>query len=158
MTGLDLPAESARPGPLIRLVKDQRVAFLLVGGINTVFGFAIFIGISETIGHLIDQRFGKVIGSLVTVAITQVLNPLLAFVMYRRIVFRVRGHVLRDLLRFETVYLSALGINIVAVPALVELGIHRILAGAIIVACMTLLSYFGHRHFSFRRGSADARD
>lgn len=158
MSAFDQPPESAPPGPLIRLVKDQRVAFLLVGGINTVVGFGIFIVCSETVGHFVDQRFGKVAGSLVTVGVTQVLNPLFAFVMHRRIVFRVRGHVLRDLARFETVYLSALGINIVAVPALVELGIHRILAGAIIVACTTLLSYFGHRHFSFRRSAADERD
>ena len=44
------------------------------------------------------------------------------------------------------------GINVVALPVLVELGLHRIPAQAIILAPATLLSYFGHRHFSFRRG------
>ena len=78
--------------------------------------------------------------------------------MHRRFVFHVRGHVLRDLVRFESVYLTGLGINAVALPMLVELGMHRILAGAIIMASTTLLSYFGHRYFSFRRGVADARD
>ena len=43
MTEFDLPPESAPPGPLIRLIHDQRVAFLVVGAINTVVGFAIFI-------------------------------------------------------------------------------------------------------------------
>ncbi|MDT5139671.1 MAG: hypothetical protein QOD58_3933, partial [Mycobacterium sp.] len=43
MTEFDLPPEAAPPGPLIRLIRDQRVAFLIVGAINTVIGFAIFI-------------------------------------------------------------------------------------------------------------------
>ena len=109
MTEFDLPPESAPPGPLIRLVHDQRVAFLVVGGINTVVGFAIFVACSETVGHLVDHRFGKVAGSLVTLGITHVLGVLFAFVMHRRFVFRVRGHVLRDLVRFWSVYLTALG-------------------------------------------------
>ncbi len=156
MTEFDLPAETAPPGPLIRLVNDQRVAFLVVGGINTVIGFGIFVACSETVGHFVDHRYGKIAGSLVTLGITHVLAVLFAFVMHRRFVFRVRGHVLRDLMRFWSVYLTAAGINAVALPVLVELGLARIPAQAIIVAFSTLLSYFGHRHFSFRRSATDA--
>ena len=58
----------------------------------------------------------------------------------------------------ESVYLTALAINVVALPVLVELGMDRIPAQAIIMAATTLLSYFGHRHFSFRRGAADTQD
>lgn len=158
MTEFDLPPEAAPPGPLIRLVRDQRVAFLIVGGINTVVGFSIFVACSVTVGHAVDLRFGKVAGSLVTVGISHVLSVLFAFVMHRRFVFHVRGHVLRDLVRFESVYLTALAVNAVALPVLVELGLNRILAGAIIMACTTLLSYFGHRHFSFRRSVAEISD
>ncbi|WP_204807623.1 GtrA family protein [Mycobacterium riyadhense] len=155
MTEFDLPPESAPPGPLIRLVRDQRVAFLIVGAINTVIGFGIFVACSETVGHLVDHRFGRVAGSLVTVGISHVLAVLFAFVMHRRFVFRVRGHMLRDLARFESVYLTALAINAVALPVLVELGMDRIPAQAIILAVSTVLSYLGHRHFSFRRSAAD---
>jgi putative flippase GtrA len=107
---------------------------------------------------LVDQRLGKVAGTLVTIAVSHVLSVLFAFVLHRRFVFRVRGNVLRDLVRFESVYLTALGINAIALPVLVELGMGRIPAQAIIVGCTALLSYFGHRHFSFRRSAADAQD
>jgi len=157
MSEFDLPPESAPPGPLIRIFHDQRVAFLVVGAINTVVGFAIFVVCSESVGQFVDHRFGRVAGSLVTVGISHVLGVLFAFVMHRRFVFHVRGHVLRDLARFESVYLTALGINAIALPVLVELGLHRIPAQAIILASTTLLSYFGHRHFSFRRGAADSQ-
>ncbi|MGO9100177.1 MAG: GtrA family protein [Mycobacterium sp.] len=159
MSEFDLPPESAPPGPLMRLVHDQRVAFLLVGGINTVVGFGIFVACSETVGHFVDRRFGTVAGSLVTVGISHVLGVLFAFVMHRRFVFRVRGHVLRDLVRFESVYLTTFGINAVALTVLVELGLHRIPAQAIVWLPTLLLNYLGHRHFSFRsfqRSAADA--
>lgn len=158
MTEFDLTPESAPPGPLMRLIRDQRVAFLVVGGINTVVALAIFAACSKSVGTLVDLRFGKVAGSLVTVAVTHVVSVLFAFVMHRRFVFRVRGHVLRDLVRFESVYITGGTINFVALPVLVELGMDRILAQVIIMAIGTLLTYFGHRYFSFRRTAADAGD
>jgi putative flippase GtrA len=157
MTEFDLPAEAAPPGPVIRLIRDQRMAFLVVGGINTFVGFGIFVACSMSVGRFIDHHFGAVIGSLVTLGVSHVLGVLFGFVLHRRLVFRVRGHVLRDLARFESVYLTALGINAVALPALVEIGLHRIQAQAIILGATTVLSYFGHRHFSFRRGTADTQ-
>jgi putative flippase GtrA len=157
MSEIDLPPEPA-PGPLIRLVHDQRVAFLIVGGINTVVAFGIFIICSETVGHLVDHRFGKIAGSLAALGITHVLSVLFAFVMHRRFVFRVHGHVLRDLARFWSVYLTTGAINLVILPVLVELGMDRIPAQGIILGSTTLLSYFGHRHFSFRRSATDAQD
>lgn len=158
MTESGRPEGATRPGPLVRFLRDQRVAFVLIGGINTVVGFAIFIACSETVGHLVDRRFGTVAGAVATIAVSHPPSVLFAFVMYRRFVFRVRGHVLRDLMRFWGVYLSRIGINIVALPALVGLGLHRIPAQAIIVVFGTLLSFFGHRHFSFRRSTDEAHD
>jgi putative flippase GtrA len=111
--------------PLIRLVLDQRMAFLVVGAINTLVAFGIFVACSESVGHYVDHRLGTVTGSLVTVGISHVLTVLFAFVMHRRFVFHVRGHVLRDLGRFESVYLTALVINAVALPLLVEFGLAR---------------------------------
>jgi len=157
MSEFDLAPESAPPGPLIRLINDQRVAFLVVGGINTVVGFAIFVACSESVGQVVDHRSGTVAGTLVTLGISHVLGVLFAFVMHRRFVFRVQGHLLRDLARFWSVYLVAGAINLVALPLLVELGLHRIPAQAIIVAASTVLSYFGHRHFSFRRSAANTQ-
>jgi putative flippase GtrA len=156
MSEFDLPLESAPAGPLIRLVHDQRVAFLVVGGINIIVGFGIFVACSETVGHFVDRRFGTVAGSLVTLGISHLLGVLFAFVMHRRFVFRVRGHVLRDLVRFESVYLTTVSINAVALPVLVELGVHRIPAQAIVLLPTMLLNYLGHRYFSFRRSAADA--
>ncbi|WP_227468304.1 GtrA family protein [Microbacterium sp. YJN-G] len=131
-------------GPLLRLIRDRRVAFLCVGVINTVVGFAWFA--------LFDLTVGRLWGYMVTLMFAHVASVLCAFVLYRRAVFRVRGHVWRDLLRFEMVYLTALGVNAVLLPLLVEFaGLEPIIAQALIVFITTLISYFGHSRFSFRR-------
>lgn len=157
MSEFDLPPELAPPGPLMRIVRDQRVAFLIVGLLNTVFGVGTFIVISETLGHIVDHKYGRVPAALATLGLTHILSVLFAFLMHRRFVFHASGHLLADLLRFWSVYLTAATINVIALPLLVELGMHRIPAQLVIVASNTLLSWFGHRHFSFRR-RADSHD
>ena len=145
---------SGPPGPLLRLIRDQRVAFLIVGAVNTAVGFGWFVLFELTIGRLLGQ-----FGYLATLACAHVASVLCAFVLYRRFVFRVRGHVIRDLLRFELVYLVSLGINFVLLPVLVQFAhIPPIPAQALIVFVTTLVSWFGHRGFSFRRSAHEKDD
>lgn len=135
---------SGPDGPLLRIIKDRRVAFLVVGVINTVVGFAWFAIFELTIGRLW--------GYMATLLFAHVASVLCAFVLYRRFVFRVRGHVWLDLARFESIYLVSLGINAVLLPLLVEVaGLVPIVAQALIVFVTTLVSYVGHSRFSFRR-------
>jgi len=134
--------------PLLRVIRDQRVAFLVVGAINTVVGFLFFAGFLVTVG----QWWGKPWGYLVALACAHVVSVLFAFVLYRFVVFRVRGHVLSDLWRFETVYLAALAVNFVLLPLLVEIAhLPVLLAQALIVFVTSVMSWVGHKHYSFRR-------
>ncbi|MCS5722009.1 GtrA family protein [Herbiconiux sp. CPCC 203407] len=141
----------SRPGLLLRLVKDQRVAFLLVGGFNTAFGFVLFVAFDLTVGRWLDTTVNETIGSLGTLFCAHVIGVLIAFVLYRRFVFVVHGHVLRDLARFWSVYLVSISINAVVLPVLVNIGWNRILAQLSILVVTVAISYFGHKRFSFRR-------
>ncbi len=131
------------PGLLFRVVRDQRVAFLLVGGVNTVVGFVCFAGFLLLLGQ---RRY------LAVLLCAHVVSVLIAFVLYRFFVFRVRGHLLADLWRFETVYLSALALNFVMLPILVELAHLPVLVSqAMIMFVTSVMSWVGHKHYSFRR-------
>jgi len=133
---------SGPPGWLLRVVRDQRVAFLAVGAINTVVGYLSFAAFLVIVG----QRY------LAALVCAHVVGVLFAFVLYRYLVFRVRGHVLADLWRFETVYLSALAVNFVLLPVLVEIAhLPVLLAQALIVFVTSVMSWVGHKHYSFRR-------
>lgn len=141
------PGVWGAPGWLLSRVRDQRVAFLLVGGVNTAIGFGAF----AVFQHFVGQHAGRY-GYMVTLALAHVFSVLCAFWLYRHVVFRVRGHVLRDLGRFESVYLSALGVNAALLPLFVEVAhLTPLLAQLGVLVVTTMISWFGHKHFSFRR-------
>ncbi len=151
--------ETQSPGPpgwLLRVIRDQRVAFLVVGGVNTLTGIAAFVGF-----ELLVSRFAPGLAAVahntLVLGLAHVVTVLIAFVLYRTLVFRVHGHVWRDLARFESVYLSSLGVNWVLLNLLtLWAGLPTIPAQAIVLVLQMFWSWFGHKHFSFRRPRPEA--
>lgn len=141
------PAPEAPPppaGPLLRLVRDQRIAFLIVGAINTGVGLFWFV--------LFHTLVGDVVGYMGTLLLAHVFAVLCAFIMHRRFVFKVRGHLWLDLARFEVVNLGMLAGNAVLLPLFVELAGMQVIPAQILATAITVVgSYVGHRFFSFRR-------
>lgn len=137
---------ASRSGLIGRLLGDERVRFILVGGFNTAFGYGLFVLFELLLGPHVSY-FVSLYGSFIVATIV-------AFVLHRNVTYRVRGtgNVLIDFLRFMSVYLLSLGINSIALPLLVEVfGVRVLPAQALIVIVTTLVSYFGHKFFSFRR-------
>ena len=128
------------------LASDQRIRFVAVGGINTVVGYSLFVVFDLFL-------FARVpFGYLLSLAFSYAIAIILAFVLYRRIVFKVTGHVWSDFVKFVSVYILAIAVNTVALPLLIELvGLNSLAAQAIVLVATTLMSFFGHREFSFRR-------
>ncbi len=138
-----------RSGLAARLLEDERVRFVIVGGFNTVLGYALFV--------TFELLVGRYIGYLVSLYASYAISTVVAFVLHRRFTYRVRGSasLALDFVRFSSVYLVSLGINTIALPLLVELAhVPVIVAQAVIVVVTTLVSYFGHKLFSFRRPAA----
>lgn len=143
---------------LRELLADRRVRFLLVGGFNTVFAFLLFAALEATAGRALDRAGNLVAGSLVPLLGSYAVAILVAFALYRRLVYRVHGHVLRDLGRFVSVYVVSITLNAVLLPLLVAVGVPRLGAQALLVVLITVVSYVGHGRFSFRRGSPGEGD
>jgi putative flippase GtrA len=137
------------PGPLFRLIRDQRVAFLIVGGMNTGIGTAWFVLFLWLFPH-------GAMGYLGALVCAYIAALLCAFVLYRRFVFRVTGHGLRDLTRFALVNLSTLGFNFAALPLLVEVFGWPVLLSQLVITGVTVVyAWFAHRGFSFHRSPAE---
>lgn len=129
-----------------RLLEDERVRFLIFGGINTVIGYGLFA--------LFELFLGKYIGYLGSLYVSYALATILAFYLHRRFTFRAStsGKVVVDFLRFQSVYVVSLLVNTAALPLLVEwFGLKPLVAQAVIVVITTAISYVGHKWFSFRR-------
>ena len=134
-----------------KLVDDERVRFLFVGGINTLVGYGLFVALYLGVGHWI--------GYLGSLYLSYVLGVTSAFFLHRRITFRAQaaeGSQWLAFLRFSSVYVVTLVINTIGLPLLVEFGhLSPIGAQAIMVVVATLISYVGHKYFSFRRSAPD---
>ncbi|MFC4606084.1 GtrA family protein [Rhodococcus kronopolitis] len=132
------------PGPLMRVVKNQGLAFLLVGGVNTVLGTAWFVVWQLALGDQLGYHFAIVAGYLC--------NVLCAFAMYRYLVFEVRGHFMRDFWRFVVVNSGAFAVNLALMTvAVTVLDFPPIPSQLVITAITATASFFGYRDFSFSR-------
>lgn len=129
---------------VLRRANTKEFRYLAVGGWNTVFGFALFVGLQLTIGD--------VIGYMAVLVIAQVIGIINAYLTYRLLVFRVQGHWWLDFFRFSAVYWVVLGINALVLPILVSgLGMNVIVAQSLFFVVSVVGSYIAHNHFSFRR-------
>jgi putative flippase GtrA len=135
---------SSQPGRSAQILADQRVRYLLVGGYNTVFGYGVFAALYLLIGDWAPY--------LALAFVANVVGVLNAFVAYRLLVFRVRGNLGRDLVRFSSVYLVAFVLNLALLPVAGEvIGLPTLLAQAVVLFVTAVISYLGHKNFSFRR-------
>lgn len=136
---------------LLRLARRQEVAFAAVGVANTLLGMVMTVFFEAVLGRSWPPA--------VAVALAYAVCIVFAFVAHRRLVFRVRGQLVRDFVRFVLVNSGGLVLNMAGVQLAV--GVLRLPETPATLAVMGLVavgSYFGHRHFSFRRahGPADA--
>ncbi|NMM16445.1 MAG: GtrA family protein [Cellulomonas sp.] len=126
------------------MLHRRAVRFVLVGIVNSAFSFGVFAALQSTVGQHVHY--------LVVLAMSHVLGVLEAYVLQRWLVFRVTGHWWRDLAKFWSVYLVALAVNAVALPALVEIaGVPVLWSQAAVMLATALGTFVAHRAFTFRR-------
>jgi putative flippase GtrA len=132
----------------------QVIRYLLVGAWNTFFGYGLyalflFLLTSRTRSVYIAAILASVLGNVIAITV--------AFLGYKWFVFRTRGHYLREYLRCYVVYGTAFLANLALLPAMVA-AFRAILgpapsvpyiAGAVLTAGTVLVSFIGHRYFSF---------
>lgn len=117
--------------------RHRWLRFLLVGGMNTAFGYGIyalllFAGLNYALANLLALWLGLVF----------------SFRTHSGLVFRQRQwrRFFRYLLSWCAIYLLNIGI----IALLLQRGISAYVAGIITIAPAAVLSYLAQRHFVFR--------
>lgn len=144
-TSRDSPLpDTADPGPLLRLVRRQEIAFAVVGAVNTAMGIGLTVGWLWLLGTAVPPS--------VAVAAAYATGVGIAFVAHRNLVFRVRGRVLRDFAAFVAVNSGGLVAGALLLElAVTVLGFPRAPAAVVVMGTVAIGNYFGHRFISFRR-------
>ena len=126
----------------------EPLSFLVVGAWNTLFGYGIFALLFYVLGaHLhVD----------VILVISYAFSITNAYIGYRFVVFRSRGSMKKEVPRFSAVYLVTLAANLLVLPiALRLLPWSAYVVQGLFTFVIVVLSYLGHKHFSFKGGTAD---
>jgi putative flippase GtrA len=133
-------------GPPVRFYfrRREQILYLVVGGWNTVFGYGVWA--------VLQYLLGSHVHYLVVIVMSWPLAVLNAYLGYRFVVFQSRGPLLTELPRFSLVYLASLLANLAMLPlALQVLPLNIYLIQALFTVAVVVVSYLGHKYFSFRR-------
>ncbi|MGQ4616970.1 GtrA family protein [Nocardia sp. R7R-8] len=142
--GPDAVGDGPAPGLLVRVFRRQEVAFALVGACNTLLGIALTVVWLAVLGDAWPPAVAVVLAYAVGIVV--------AFVLHRTLVFRVRGRVLRDFAGFVVVNSGGLLMNTVLLSlAVAVLHLPRIPSAVVVMGLVAVASFFGHRYISFRR-------
>lgn len=133
------------------LPPGQVVRYLIVGVWNMCFGYGLFALSTYLLTGLVPMAY------MLAAVLSNVIAITVAFLGYKWFVFKTQGSYLREYLRCYVVYGTAFLVNLVLLPVLVYLlGLvvsppvyAPYIAGAILTGGTVLVSFVGHRQFSF---------
>jgi len=129
------------------MVRSRQFRYLVVGGVNTVIGYCLGVGLYYLLSPAVHVL---VIGAIVNVIAISV-----SFATYKLFVFRTHAHWLEEYLRSYVVYGGMALVSIVALWILVDgFALPIWLAQAFAILITIVISYLGHSRYTF----AFARD
>lgn len=118
--------------------------YLLVGGVNTAFGYAVSVGLY----YFLNRWLHLVVISV----LSNVINVSFSFLTYKLFVFRSTGVWWHEYLRSFMVYGGSALIGVLGLWALVDgFGMPFWIAQGSLIVISVLFSYFGHNRFTFRQ-------
>ena len=128
----------------MRAESGRITRFLVTGVWNTAFGVIVYIVLYEGLKQWVNYLVLLIPGNIL--AITN------AYICYKLFVFKTRGNIIREYLRFYVVYGGAMLLGFVLMFVLVDgLGLNPVAAQILCVPISIIFSYCSHRNYSFRK-------
>ncbi|KWX86473.1 hypothetical protein AMQ83_18695 [Paenibacillus riograndensis] len=122
-------------------MKNQTIKFLIVGVLNTIVGFAVYAGM---------LLFLKVNYSF-ALLVSHVIGVIHSYIWNNKWTFGVKDYNLRSMMKFILVYTLTFFVNLLLLSIFIhQLGINKFYAQAISLFITTLISFFGHKYWSFK--------
>jgi putative flippase GtrA len=123
---------------LFRKLNQPFIRFLLVGGINTLFGYGMF-------AFFLFLNLHYAIASLLSTIVGVLFN----FKTTGRLVFQSNDN--RLIVRFFAVYGMVYVLNVLLLKAFKWIGLDLYLSGAILILPLAIVSYLLNKRFVFKK-------
>lgn len=133
--------------------------YLVVGAWNTAFGYSTFVLFTAVLARYIPASY------LAASLLSSILNITVSFLGYKWFVFKTKGNYLKEWTRCLIVYSGAILLGLALLPPSVFVVAYLTgdprtapyIAGALLMGIQVILSFLGHKTFSFKNGDAAAR-
>lgn len=121
---------------------EEKIRYLVVGAWNTAFGYLAFAFLLFALQQVLHYMLVLVFSYVVSIS-----N---AYICYKFFVFKTKGNYIKEYLRFYLVYGFSFLINIILLPAFVEIfNVVPVISQGIITILIAITSYYGHKYYSF---------
>lgn len=125
--------------------------YLVVGLVNTGFGYGIYAGLTALFTPHIPFAY------MLASAISSFVNITFSFLTYKWFIFKTKGNYLREWSRCVVVYSSTMITGTLLLPVTVFVLRHitpadrsaPYVAGALHMGATVIAGFIGHKHFSF---------
>ena len=123
------------------LFSIQGIRFLFVGGLNTLVGYGLYaLFLYFHINYLLANTLSTILGVIHS------------YVWNRFFTFKSKEKALTEIVKFVSVYIVSYLLGSLTLFLFVSwLHLDQYIAGLCNLVCTTLISWFGHKYFSFRR-------
>ncbi|MBF8254932.1 MAG: GtrA family protein [Deltaproteobacteria bacterium] len=126
--------------------------YLVIGIWNTAFGYGTFVLFTALLDRYMPASY------MAASLLSSLLNITVSFLGYKWFVFKTKGSYLQEWVRCVTVYSGSIVLGLALLPPAVFLvsyltgnpGTAPYIAGALVLGVQGVLSFLGHRSFSFK--------
>jgi putative flippase GtrA len=133
-------------------LRGRPLRFLIAGGLNTLVGLTAYPILLWSSAWFYTHY-------LVALLVVQVFCLCFAFTTYKVGVFRTRGNIVSEFVRFSSYYMGTYAVNWLVLPALVEgAKIDPIIAQYIYAFIVLIGSYFWHSSISFKTSMTNSSE
>ncbi|MBY9077520.1 GtrA family protein [Paenibacillus sp. CGMCC 1.18879] len=123
-------------------MNNQSFRFIVVGVLNTIVGFLVFAGYLHFIG---DNYFYALLTS-------HIIGVIHSYIWNNRWTFSVKRFSLQSVIKFILIYTITFIINYLLLSLFVSImGLNKLIAQLISLFITTLISFFGHKYWSFSK-------
>ncbi len=128
------------------MTNNKKIRYLFVGGFNLAFGYLVSLASYATLKPYFHIIFIAILANI--------LNITVSFFMYKLIVFKSKGPLLKEYFRSYMVYGVATITSILLLWVLVDFcSVPFWMAQGFLVAVTAIVSYLGHNNFTFANSS-----
>lgn len=124
---------------------EKKLRFLIAGGVNTLVGLSVY-----PLLYLWLEPLG--LGYIQILLIAQVICITFSFISNKYFVFKTKGNIRKEYVKFFLFYGFYLALNLLCLPFLVEkVGITPIISQTLFSVAIIISSYFWHNFFTFKQ-------